>query len=173
MPVALILAGLVTLFAVLTLRRQYQNWRRVKNDPHMPSDERTYLRKQVYRRIFCGALLLVLAGMIAGTYLSGMEERANQIAARRDAAVANPDQAERPPPSDDDKDFVRLWGGYWIAILILLFVIFSTAIVDIWATRRYALQQLSRIRSDHRTLLERDLAVYRQQRANDRMKPRP
>jgi len=44
------------------------------------------------------------------------------------------------------------------------------AVADYTATSLYARQQLRRIRNEQRTLLERDLAVYRQQKLNDRAK---
>ena len=38
------------------------------------------------------------------------------------------------------------------------------AFFDLWSTRKYAWQQLRRIRDEQRTLLERDLAMYKQTR---------
>lgn len=173
-PVALVLAGLIALFAVLTVRRQFQNLGRLKRESHIPSDEHHFIRKQAWRRILNGGFLLVLAGLLAGTYLSGTERQATELAAKR---AKEKEQAEatgqrQPDMTEDEKRFVRFWGGLWITILIFVFLTFSVAIVDIWATRRYAWQQLQRMRDDHRTLLERDLAVLRQQKANDRMRPR-
>ncbi len=40
--------------------------------------------------------------------------------------------------------------------------------MDFWATRRYAVNEMKRIREDQKVLLERDLAMYRQSK-RDRM----
>lgn len=173
-PVALVLAGLIALFAVLTVRRQFRNLGRLKREQHIASDERQFIRRQAWRRIVNGVFLLVLAGMMAGTYLSGMEKQADELGKKQEAKRKEAAQAGLPAPemTEDEKQFVRLWLGLWIAILVFVFLTFSMAIVDIWATRRYAWAQLQRMRDDHRTLLERDLAVLRQQKANDRMRPK-
>ena len=168
MAVALVLAGLLLLIAVLSSRRQLANLRRLHTDPHVPSDERLYLRNQARRRLANGLLLFVMGGMLAGAYLSGLDHRANEIAYRGSHPQA---EGEQPPPvSESDRDFARFYLGYWIVILILLFVVFTLAIVDLLATRRFGMAQLRRIRQDQRVLLDRDLAVYRQQRANERMR---
>ena len=164
---ALVFAGILLLLAVFSIRRQVSSLQRLKREIHLPSDDRSYLRNQAYRRLLTGVLLLGLAGLLAGAYLSGMERRADEIGEKR---VAANEEGEKPPVAEEVKDFLRVYSYYWIGILILLFVVISLAIVDLWATRRYAWTQLRRIRTENRTLLERDLALYRQQKINDRMR---
>jgi hypothetical protein len=112
--------------------------------------------------------------MMAGTFLSGIEKQVDELGKSQEAKRKQAEAAGLPPPemTDEERQLVRLWVGLWITILIFVFLTFSVAIVDIWATRRYAWAQLQRMRDNHRTLLERDLAVLRQQKANDRMRPR-
>lgn len=163
---ALFFAGILLLLAVYSIRRQFLTLKKLRTDSHIPSDDRSYLRNQAYRRLFTGALLLSLSGMLSGAYLSGMEQRAEDIGQKKPAAG----DEEKPPVPEETKDFLRLYSYYWIGTLILLFLIVSLAIVDLWSTRRYAWQQLRRIQSEHRAMLERDLAMYRQQKINERMR---
>jgi hypothetical protein len=166
MIVALLLAAILLLIAIVSIRWQISNLRRMRAQPHMPSDDRSYLRNQAYRRLVMGALLIALAGMLAGTYLSGLERQADQFGQKQ--GDANP--GDRPALQPEDRALARLYLIYWISILVLLFLVVSLAIVDLWSTRRYAWEQLRRIQSENRAMLERDLAMYRQQKLNDRMR---
>jgi hypothetical protein len=165
MVFALIFAAVLLLLAIFSMRRQILSLKRLRADPHIPSDDRSYLRNQAYRRLVVGVMLVGLAGMLAGAFLSGLERRAEELGQKREAK-----EGEKPPMTPEEKDFLRLYSIYWISVLVLLFLIISLAIVDLWATRRYAWQQLRRIQSEHRAILERDLAMYRQQKANERMR---
>ncbi len=162
---ALFLAIVLVFLAIFSIRHQLMNWRRLGRSLHLPSDDRSYLRSQVYRRLLISLLLLTLAGFLGGAYFSGIEEHADQLGQRKAADV----NGERPPPAPEEKDFLRMWTAYWVTVLILLFVVLSLATIDLWSTRRYAWQQLRRIQIENRAMLERDLALYRQQKLNDRM----
>lgn len=164
---ALIFAAVLLLIAVLSIRRQFDNLKRLRRDAHVPSDDRKYLSNQAYRRIVTGCLLLGLAGMLSGAYFSGMERRAEKLG---DANRPLDEEGKKQQMAEEDKDFVRFYAIWWIGILILLFLVVSLAIVDIWATRRYAWAQLRRISTEHREVLERDLAMHRQQKLNSRMR---
>lgn len=164
MIVALIFSGLLVLIAVLSIHRQLGNLKKLRT-PNLPSDEYRYRRNLAYRRLVTGALLLILAGLIAGAFLSGMVRQADEIGNRVRA-----EGEDRPPPSPEEKEFLRQFVIVWASILVLIFVIISLAVIDMWATRKYAWAQLKRIRSEQQALLERDLAVHRQQKLNDRMR---
>ena len=127
----------------------------------MPSDERAFLRSQAVRRLRLAGLLVLLGAMIAATFLSGMEARATALGERGQ-------NAGHPPPDDADKRFFRLYSAYWIAIIGLVFALFLLAILDGWAARRYWLRAYRRLRDDYNAKLQRDLAVYRQQKMQDR-----
>jgi ABC-type Fe3+ transport system permease subunit len=157
-----LLAAILLLIAVVSIRWQLGNLRRMRAQPHMPSDDRSYLRKQTYRRLVMGALLIALAGMLAGWYLSGLDQQADQFGQKQGDAAKGDRQEGRA--------LARFYLIYWISILVLLFLVVSLAIVDLWATRRYAWEQLRRIQNENRAMLERDLAMYRQQKLNDRMR---
>lgn len=152
---SLVLAGI----AVVSLRYQVRNWRRLRTEA-MASDDRRYLRGLCQRRTVNAILLLTLAGMLSGAYFGGQDE-VNRILQLRH---------QEPPgePTPEDREFIKWWAIYWMAVLALLFVVIAIAIADYAATSLYGRQQLRRIQNEQRTLLERDLAVYRQQKLNER-----
>lgn len=164
---ALIFAAVLLLIAVLSIRKQFDNLRRLRSESHIPSDDRRYLTNQARRRIVMGALLFVLAGMLVGTYFSGLDRRAEKAEAEK---LQDKEAGEKKPMPEDDRAFIRFWGMFVIGLCIVLFLVISLAIVDIAATRRYAWAQLRRISTEHREVLERDLAMHRQQKLNSRMR---
>ncbi len=162
MAAAFCLSALLAGIAVVSLRYQVRTWRRLRTES-LASDDRRYLRGVAQRRTLNAVLLLVLAGMLAGAYLSGGQQELNRIA----GLPAQDPPGERTP---EDDEFVKSWAIYWIVVLALLFFVIVIAVADYTATSLYARQQFRRIRNEQRTLLERDLAVYRQQKLNDRAK---
>lgn len=160
MAAAFCLAALLAGIALVSLRHQVRNWRRLRTES-LASDDRRYLRGQYRRRTANAVLLLILAGMLAGAYLSGGQQELNRIAG---LPLQDP-PGERTP---EDDQFVKSWAVYWIVVLCVLFFVIVIAAADYTATSLYARQQFRRIRNEQRTLLERDLAVYRQQKLNDR-----
>jgi hypothetical protein len=164
--VALVLAvGLVALGAA-TGYVQVRGLRALAARKHVPSDEYAYFRNRYRRRLLTGAVLVALGGLIGGAYLSGMERRADQLGEPRQQADADP--AEKPQMTDAEKRFVRIWGVYWILVLVLVFVLVGLAVVDALATRRYWLTLYRQIKDDHQAKLRRDLAVYRQHKEHTR-----
>jgi hypothetical protein len=148
-----------------TVLRQRRTLRRLRDDRFLPGEDRAYLRGQVRRRVVISVLLVAVGGMIVGYYASGMDARLDAIGERKRA-----DDPDRSPEQDEaDKAFAKQVGYYWIGILGLLFAAVCVAVFDFWATRRYWMAQYKRIKTDHDTKLRRDLAVYRQQKDNDRM----
>jgi len=160
MAAAFCLSALLAGIAVVSLRYQVRNWRRLRSES-LASDDRRYVRGLAQRRTVNAVLLLGLAGMLAGAYLSGGQQELNRIA----GLPAQDPPGEQTP---EDREFVKSWAIYWIVFLVLLFFVIVIAAADYTATSLYARQQLRRIRDEQRTLLERDLAVYRQQKLNNR-----
>jgi hypothetical protein len=162
--VGLILAFALFVFGVGTALRQRRTLARLREERFLPSDELAYLRGQVRRRLVTSAIVTFIGLMIGWTYLSGTEARATEIAER-----AKDTPEERREPSDEDKQFVRQYGYFWMAVLLLVFLAVMCAVFDFWATRRYWMAQYRIIKEDHEAKLRRDLAVYRQAKDNDRM----
>jgi drug/metabolite transporter (DMT)-like permease len=162
MAAAFCLSALLAGIAIVSLRYQLRTWRRLRTES-LASDDRRYLRGVCQRRTLNGVLLLILAGMLSGAYLSGGQQELNRIAGLK---LQEP-PGERTP---EDDEFVKARAIYWIVVLVVLFAVIVIAVADYTATSLYARQQFRRIRNEQRTLLERDLAVYRQQKLNDRAK---
>lgn len=162
MAAALLLSALLAGIAVVSLRYQMRNWSRLRSES-LASDDRRYLRGVCQRRTINSILMLALAGMLAGAYLSGGMQELNRIANLKD----------EDPPLDrtpEDEELIKSAIIYLFVGLTLLFFIVMVAVADYVATTLYGRLQLRRIQSEQRTLLERDLAVYRQQKLNDRAK---
>jgi hypothetical protein len=157
---ALLLSALLAAIAAVSLRFQWRNWQRLRTES-LASDDRRYLRGIFQRRTLNSVLLLILAGMLTGAYLTGGVQELVRIAELR----------EQDPPGQrtpEDDEFVKSSIMYLVIGLGLLFVIVMVAVADYVATSLYARQQLRRLQSEQRTLLERDLAMIRQQKLNDR-----
>ena len=161
MPMAILfLAACVAAIALISLRYQIRTWRRLRSDV-LASDDRRYLRGMFQRRTFNAILMLALSALLAGAVFSGGLEELGRLT-----------QVKREDMTDEDKDTLRGLVYYWIAVLGLLFFVLAIAMSDYIAVGLYGRQQLRRIQTEQRDLLERDLAVYRQQKLNDRMRPK-
>lgn len=162
MVAALLLSAILAGIAGVSLRYQLRTRQRLKAEA-MASDDRRYLLGVYRRRTLNAVLMFLLAGMLAGAYLSGGQQELNRIAAL---------QMQDPPAghTPEDTEFVKAWAKYWMVILGLLFVVVVIAVTDYVAVGQYGRLQLRRIQREQRALLERDLAVYRQQKLNDRLR---
>lgn len=170
--VGLVLAAALVLLGAGTALRQRRTAARLRDERFLPSDERGYLRGQVRRRTATGVVLVLIGGMIGGYYLSGMDARMDAIGEKKRLQVPIPDDEDRA-----DKDFAKVVAGYVAGILGLLFVAGCFAVFDFWETRKYWMIQYRLLKADHEAKLQRDLAVHRQAKENDRMNrlrgPRP
>jgi UPF0716 family protein affecting phage T7 exclusion len=162
----LTIAVLLVVFGVAAGLRQFRTLRRARDEPYMPDEDRRYFRGQARRRLVASALLLVIASMIAGYYLSGMDARMDAIPERNKAGQAAPDD----PQAEADKEFTRFVGVYWIVVIVLLGLVVGVAVIDFWATRKYWMARYKEMKEEYDTKLQRDLAVYRQQKLNERAK---
>ena len=156
---ALILAGTLLLFGGVTVGFQMRARRILRARPLVPSDEAAYFGRRHRLRLINGILLAVIGALIGGAYLTGLERRADALGEHK------PDDP-KPQMDAEQKFFVRAWAAYWIVVLALVFVVLTLAFRDAWATRAYAMKQFAHIREEHEVKLRRDLAVYRQHRAN-------
>jgi len=138
--------------------RQLVTLARVRAQPYIADEDRRYYRGQARRRMLASGLLIVIGAMIAYWYLSGMDARMDEIGAKQ----------QEGPPAEEDKEFTRLGGMYWIAVILLLGVAVTVAVIDFIATRKYWMARYREIKADHEAKLQRDLAVFRQQKLSDR-----
>jgi hypothetical protein len=121
-------------------------------------EARGYLRGQAWRRLVLCGLMLVLAGLLAGAYGSGMVERMQAIG---DAGERERLAGGKPELNADDRAFVGFSSAYWLAIVLLLLGVIVTALFDLWYIRRFEVRELRRIQDDRRAMIEHELAVYR------------
>jgi hypothetical protein len=150
---------------------QVRGMRRLRARTHVPSDEFGYLRNRHRRRLLAAGVMVLVGGLIAGAYLSGMERRADALG-EPDPNAPRDEAGKRIVPPED-RQFVRAWGTYWIAVIVLVFGLIAIAIVDAWATRRYGLGLYRQLKEDHQAKLARDLAVYKQETQRRRGRGRP
>lgn len=165
-PVAYLLAAGLLLFGGLTVWLQLRGMKALRVRSHVPSDELGYLRGRHRRRLITGGLIAVIGGLIAGAYLSGLEPGIDALAAPLPPAEVEPPAGEDEPQrqmTPEQKRLVKTWVGYWVGVVVLVFVVLGLAFADATATRRYALQQYRILKEDHEAKLRRDLAVYKAQ----------
>jgi hypothetical protein len=161
------LAAALLLLGVGAAVRQFGTLRRMREEPYMPEVDQRYYRGQAWRRLIASGLLVVIGTLIAYYYLSGMDARMDQIPERNKGGEQ---PAADDPQTQADKEFTRFVAIYWITVIVLVGAVVLMAILDFWATRLYWMSRYRELRADHETKLQRDLAVYRQQKLNDRAK---
>jgi hypothetical protein len=162
----LLLASALVLIGLLTALRQRRALLALRGERYVADEDRAYRQGQAVRRLATSGLLALMGIMIASYYLSGMDARMDASAARSKDA---PPGAEPDPQAEADKRFARLVGFYWIAVMVLVFGAVSLAVMDFWATQRYWMARYKELKADHEAKLQRDLAIFRQQKLNERV----
>lgn len=162
-PLAYTLAAGLMAFGLLTGWFQLRGMAALKARTHVPSDELAYLRGRYRRRLITGGLIAVIGGLIAGAYLSGLEPGIDALLATPEATDPPADPEQKRELTPEQKGLVKVWGGYWTGVVVLVLVVLGFAFADAMATRRYAVQQYRLIREDHEAKLRRDLAVHKAQ----------
>lgn len=130
---------------------------------HVPSDEFRYFRNRHRRRLLAAGIMFAAGVLIVAAYLSGMEAKADALA--NPAADVPRDADGKRILTDDDRDFARAWGFYWLGVIVLVMALIIVAVVDVWAGRRYWHGVYRQLKDDHDVRLRRDLEVYRQQKS--------
>jgi hypothetical protein len=170
-----LLAAALVLIGAVTALRQRRALRALAGEQFLPDEDRRYRRGQARRRLVTSGLLVVVGGMIGGYYLSGMDARMDAIPNQNKIGAPAP-EGEPDPQVESDKQFTKFVGFYWIGVMGLVFIAVCLAVLDFWATRKYWMARYKELKADHETKLQRDLAVYRQQKLNARvpgLKPPP
>jgi hypothetical protein len=154
---SLIIAVLLGL-AGFSIWRQRQAWQSLKRED-LSAEDRGYIRGQVFRRLTCAGLMVLLAGLLALSFI--LEEPADLLVAQGKAAHA---RGEPKPPDPEQQRFLNLYSGFWISALLVLLGIIVLAGLDLLAIRRYGWRQLRQIQADRRAMLEEHIARARSQR---------
>ena len=137
-------------------RRQFAVLRRLRNET-LPGEEGRHERAKAYRRLVSCGLLLVLGLMLAGVLL-WLEPATQRIL---------DDHNGEPIPivyAPDETQMIRLWGGSYVVILVLLLVVVALAAVDLWSTRGHALRQFRKLQADRRAMIQRQTVRLREER---------
>lgn len=133
--------------------RQRLTWQTLASDTPLPKGQRIYLLKQCQRRLFGSLLLFILAGMLVGCLFLDY----------------NPQQLtpEGIPQVDDEtaRRSTQFLAFYFIAMMFVLMVMLSLAVIDFWATARFGVQQRRQLLQEHQEMLEAELAEHRHRQA--------
>jgi hypothetical protein len=139
-------------------RRQLVALRRLR-DETLPAEEARHERAKAIRRLVSCALLLVLGLLLAGVLL--WPEPAMQSIIDEYKGVAAPEY------TPEQKQMIRVWGGTWIAILVLLLIVVALAAADLWSTRGHALRQFRKLQADRRAMIQRQSGRLREEREQE------
>ncbi|MFO0881240.1 MAG: hypothetical protein U0840_28285 [Gemmataceae bacterium] len=157
-------SALVATLVVLAFVLGWQQLRQLRRlqISALPDEEMTWERRKAWRRIVSAGLLLLLAGLL-GFLLVAYEPAAQRLADEREGMTAD----EAPAFTPEQRAFLRIWGGTWIAILLVLMAVVFLAAVDLWATRQYARRQFRKLQDDRRSMIARQVIRMRQERNGD------
>jgi len=144
-------------------RQQLRTLRGLASPDVLGADDRRYLRSQAYRRLLCSVLMVAIAGLLIGWLFLEPDHRRLENDMRTARAI---DPAALP--TEEQKDFARLFLFYVSAGLLVLLVLLVLATMDFWATARYGLSQHRKLVADRRALLEEQVARRRQERNGQR-----
>lgn len=156
--IGLLFAASLLLLGLGAGYRQIVVLRRVRAEPFMAIEDRTYYRRQSIRRLGISFLLLILSAMIVAFYAAGMDARMDAI----------PERGKDDPQFESDKEFTRQMAVYWLVVTGSLGVFAFLAVLDVWATRKYWMRRYRELKTEHEIRLRRDLALFRQQKLNER-----
>lgn len=146
--------GVAAVFAV-------QQFRTFTALPDLPPEDVAYHRAQARRRLVGCALLVVIAALIAGSFLSGLEDRVEQLG-NDIRAKADAGDRQLAPEQEQLKTTYAL---YWIGVLLLLLALVIVAAVDLFAIRRFGARHMKKLRAERKEMIEREVAAYRRERA--------
>jgi Na+/H+ antiporter NhaD/arsenite permease-like protein len=156
---------LVLLVAILVVLAFYYGWRqrqalrRLQTSDEGSPEERQFVRRMAYRRLTASVLMIVAGGLLMGSYW--LTPRAMQISEKEKVSQ---EKQEEPAPTDQEKQFLKLYGTYWIVFLLVLLAIIVLAGLDLFATRRFGITQHRKIQSDRRAMIEGEAMRLRQDR---------
>jgi hypothetical protein len=138
--------------------RQAQTLRALPRQANLSSEDRRYFRNQAWRRLVGCALMFILAGLLAGWFLLGLNETASRLADRAKGAGAG-----APPLTPEEEHSLRVCAYYLGGLLLVLLATVGTAWLDFWAIRRYGLRHRRQIQDERRAMIERQVARLRQE----------
>jgi hypothetical protein len=153
LTVVAILVGLAAFFTF----RQARTMRQLSSKTEMSDADRWYFRGQARRRLTGSLLMLILAGILVGSYFMEQE---------RETVTNRPDKAA--PMQPEEREFLQRFTTYWVVALGVLFLVGVFALLDLLATLKYGVRQHRKLRDEHRADLEEHVRRLRRERNGDR-----
>jgi hypothetical protein len=147
------LVGLALFFG----RQQRQSLRWLTEQQELQPEDRRYHRRQAWLRLVNCGLMLLLALLMAGYYLLGLNARVNELVAMG--------PVNAPENLNLEQKQARWWfGAVTFSMLVLLMTIVFLVAIDIWSIRRYGRRHMRQIDADRRAMVEDQLERYRSER---------
>ena len=125
----------------------------------LPDDERRFGKRQARRRL-AGCGLLAFMAVLLAAQMAFWEGPAQALADDRDKFA----RGEAPAFTEQQKTFLRIWGGSWVLLTLALTAVVFLAAIDRYATRTHALRQLRRLQADRRAMVQRQADRLRAER---------
>lgn len=141
--------------------QQWRTLRRLPGQTDLSTEERRFQWAQCWRRLLGSVVMVVLAGLLVGSYWVGQEHQAALMMDQPNAAAAHGDRDQLDPAQ---QQFLTQYSTFWIIFGVLLLGLVFLAFLDVWAIRRFARQQFHRIRTERRAMIEREVAQLRRER---------
>lgn len=141
--------------------RQVQTLRLLPMQENLPPEDRSYVRNQAWRRLVSCGLMVLLAVLLTGHYVLGLEDQAKKVG---NESEKSRDLGEKRVFNAEEKRFVNLYTYSWITILLVLLSLLGLAAFDLWAIHRFGLRHHRQIQADRRAMLERQVARMRTER---------
>lgn len=155
---ALILALVAA--AVMFGAVQLGRLRGLRGRTDLPDEERSFEWWRAWRRLAGCALLMAMAALLALQLLL-WEPAAEALA--RERAVAGKDA---PPFTEEQKAFLWVWGGAWVALMAALFLLLMLTAYDQFVTRSRLWRERLRLHADRRAMIRRQAERMRQERGD-------
>lgn len=140
--------------------RQWQTLRRLRGRADVPREEHRFQRALAWRRLVASAVMVVMAGLLVGSYWVGQERQAT-LMGRPNSAPARA-EGERLDP--EREQFLTQYSTFWIVFGVLLLALVVLAFLDMWSIQRFARKQFHRIHTERRAMIERQVAQFRRER---------
>ncbi len=141
--------------------RQWLVLRKLRAKPDLPDQEQSFIRFHARMRLVTSGLLLVLAGLLgcAQGFLGPPFQRVLEAGAAYQQAGSQEHALTEP-----DKQVVRAYAWFYVAILLVLLVVVILVGFDLWSIRRYALREQRKLLEDRRAMIARQAHRMRQER---------
>lgn len=148
-----LVVGLVALGIAFAIG-QVRTLRWVRGQKELPREDVRYFVRRSYSRLVGSALLLLLAGLLAGLHGFGVLEGLDALVAEGPQA-----HAEQRQLTPEQRRFVDFAYGYVGAIALVVLLLVVGSFLDTMATRRYGMRHRKQIREDRQAMLARQFAL--------------